>query len=74
MMLALGIGTLPTMLFVTIAFGKLGTKFRGYMLKTAAIIMIVMGANTMYKGISFLGHRSGYADIILNTNILHMNH
>lgn len=74
MMLALGIGTLPTMLFVTIAFGKLGTKFRGYMLKIAAIIMIVMGANTMYKGISFLGYRSGYADLIHNTEMLHMNH
>jgi hypothetical protein len=44
------------------------------MLKTAAIIMIVMGANTMYKGVSFLGYRSGYADLIKNTKMLHMNH
>ncbi len=74
MMLSLGLGTLPTMLFITFAFAKLGTKFRGYMLKSAAIIMIVMGANTMYTGISFLGFRGGYAEIILNTKMLHMSH
>ena len=73
-MLCLGLGTLPTMLFITFAFARLGTKFRGYMLKSATLIMIVMGANTMYKGISFLGFRGGYADIIQNTKMLHMNH
>lgn len=74
MMLVLGVGTLPTMLFVTFAFAKLGTKFRGYMLKSAAVIMILMGLNTMYTGISFLGYRDGYADIVSNTKMLHMNH
>lgn len=78
MMLALGTGTLPMMLFVTFAFGNLGTKFRGIMLKIAAVIMIVMGCNTMYKGISFLGSKSGYADMLHNMQTLdmmqHMNH
>lgn len=64
MMLTLGAGTLPTTLFMTFAFGKLGAKFRGIMLKTAAVIMIVMGCNTMYKGISFLSSDSGYRDML----------
>lgn len=77
MMLSLGAGTLPTMLFVTFAFGKLGTKFRGMMLKTAAVIMIIMGCNTMYKGVSFLGSTTGYAAMLekmQTMEMLHMNH
>lgn len=57
-MLVFGAGTLPTMLFVSIAFGKIGVKFRGTMMKAAAAIMIVMGINTVYKGISFLSEGS----------------
>lgn len=53
MMLAIGAGTLPTMLFVSIAFGKIGAKFRGMMLKSAALVMIVMGLNTFYIGLTF---------------------
>ncbi len=67
LMLALGIGTLPAMLLVTLAFGKLGSGVvRGMMLKTAALIMIIMGSNTMYKGISFLGLKAGYADHLMS--------
>lgn len=64
MMLALGVGTLPTMFVVTFAFGKLGTKARGLMLKVAAVLMIVMGANTMYNGIRFLASDSGFQDMM----------
>ncbi|WP_198942679.1 sulfite exporter TauE/SafE family protein [Methyloprofundus sedimenti] len=64
MMLALGIGTLPTMLVVTFAFGKLGTKARGLMLKFAAVLMIVMGANTMYNGIRFLASDNGFKEMM----------
>ncbi|NOQ34320.1 MAG: sulfite exporter TauE/SafE family protein [Methylococcaceae bacterium] len=53
LMLAFGAGTLPTMLFVSVFFGKLSAKFRGLMLKTAALIMVVMGCNTVYMGLSF---------------------
>lgn len=53
LMLAFGAGTLPTMLLVSVAFGKLGAKVRGLMLKSAAIIMIFMGLNTFYSGLSF---------------------
>ena len=53
LMLAFGAGTLPTMLFVSVAFGKMSAHFRGVMLKSAALIMIVMGCNTIYMGLSF---------------------
>jgi sulfite exporter TauE/SafE len=52
-MLAFGAGTLPTMLFISFAFGKMGANIRGIMLKLAAVIMIFMGLNTIYKGLSF---------------------
>ena len=50
---AFGAGTLPTMLLVSFAFGKIGVGLRGVMLKFAAIVMIFMGLNTVYKGLSF---------------------
>ncbi|WP_031434913.1 sulfite exporter TauE/SafE family protein [Methylomarinum vadi] len=53
LMLAFGAGTLPTMLLVSVAFGKLGAKVRGLMLKSAAFVMIFMGLNTFYSGLSF---------------------
>lgn len=67
LMLVFGAGTLPTMLVVSMAFGKLGAKFRGYMLKSAALIMVVMGINTFYKGLIF------YADEdFSHTSFLHI--
>jgi sulfite exporter TauE/SafE len=53
LMLTFGAGTLPTMLFVSVAFGKMSAHFRGLMLKSAALIMIAMGCNTIYMGLSF---------------------
>lgn len=53
LMLAFGSGTLPTMLFVSLAFGKMSSHFRGLMMKSAALIMIAMGANTLYMGLTF---------------------
>ena len=53
LMLTFGAGTLPTMLFVSLAFGKMSAHFRGLMLKSAALIMIIMGCNTIYMGLSF---------------------
>ncbi|MCK5192071.1 MAG: sulfite exporter TauE/SafE family protein, partial [Methylococcales bacterium] len=53
LMLAFGAGTLPTMLFISFAFAKMGASLRGFMLKSAAIIMILMGLNTIYKGLTF---------------------
>jgi uncharacterized protein len=51
LMLTFGIGTLPTMLFISVAFGKMKANVRGLMLKLAAFIMIVMGINTVYMGL-----------------------
>jgi len=53
LMLAFGAGTLPMMLFVSVAFGKLSANLRGLMFKSAALIMVVMGTNTFYRGLSF---------------------
>ncbi len=53
LMLAFGAGTLPMMLFISMAFGKINAHIRGLMLKTAALIMVFMGSNTFYRGLSF---------------------
>lgn len=53
LMLVFGAGTLPMMLFISVAFGKISAKLRGLMLKTAALIMLGMGVNTIHKGLSF---------------------
>ncbi len=53
LMLAFGAGTLPTMLLISFAFGKMSSTLRGLMLKAAATIMITMGLNTIYKGFNF---------------------
>lgn len=72
MMLALGVGTLPTMLVVTFAFGKLGTAARGLMLKVAAVLMIVMGANTMYNGVRFLASDTGFKEMMHHMQSMEM--
>lgn len=53
LMLTFGAGTLPMMLFISVAFSKLSAKLRGFMYKTAAFIMMFMGLNTIHKGLSF---------------------
>ena len=65
-MLTFGAGTLPTMLFVSVAFGKMSAHFRGLMLKSAAFIMIIMGCNTIYMGMSFY-----VADSFQQHNFIH---
>lgn len=53
LMMAFGAGTLPMMLFVSVAFGKISANLRGLMLKAAALIMVFMGSHTFYRGLSF---------------------
>lgn len=53
LMLAFGAGTLPMMLFISVAFGKIKANIRGMMYKSAALIMVVMGINTFYRGLDF---------------------
>jgi len=65
------------MLVVTFAFGKLGTKARGLMLKGAAVVMLIMGSLTMYNGIRFLASDSGFKAMVHdmgNMNMMDMDH
>jgi len=52
-MLAFGLGTLPSMLFVSLAVGKLSGAFRGVLQKGAAIFIIAIGIKTLYEGVVF---------------------
>nr|CRH07990.1 Conserved membrane protein of unknown function [Candidatus Magnetococcus massalia] len=53
LMLAFGAGTLPAMLFVSLAFHKLGVKLRGWLLKIAGLFVIAMGVSTLWQGLTF---------------------
>lgn len=53
LMLAFGLGTLPAMLFVSIAFARLGPRLRGGLLKAAALCVVVLGLGTLYQGVSY---------------------
>lgn len=62
LMLAFGAGTLPAMLFVSVAFGRLGAQVRGTLLKLAALIVIVMGGITVYHGLVMFNVMRGLVD------------
>ena len=53
LMLAFGAGTLPSMLFASVLFGKLGPKLRGGLQKLAALFVIVLGVSTLWQGVRF---------------------
>jgi len=53
LMAAFGAGTLPSMMFVSVLFGRMGAKFRGNLMKAAALIVIVMGVATVYQGVRY---------------------
>jgi len=53
LMLAFGAGTLPSMLFASVLFGKLGPKLRGGLQKLAALFVIALGAATLWQGLRF---------------------
>lgn len=53
LMAAFGAGTLPSMMFVSVLFGRMGARFRGWLLKTAALVVIAMGAATVYQGVRY---------------------
>ena len=53
MLLVFGIGTLPSMLFVSVAFGRLGARVRGVLLKGAAVVVVAMGMATVYQGAKY---------------------
>ena len=53
LMLAFGAGTLPSMLFASVLFGKLGPRLRGGLQKLAALFVIALGAATLWQGLRF---------------------
>ena len=53
LMLAFGAGTLPSMLSASFLFGRLGPKFRGWLLKGAAVFVIALGISTLWQGLQF---------------------
>lgn len=55
LLLAFGAGTLPSMLFVSLVFGRLGAKVRGLLLKAAAVVVIALGLATVWQGIAYYG-------------------
>lgn len=53
LMLAFGAGTLPSMVFVSVVFGRLGARVRGLLLKGAALVVMVLGVATLMQGVRF---------------------
>ncbi|WP_082914791.1 sulfite exporter TauE/SafE family protein [Paramagnetospirillum marisnigri] len=53
LMLAFGLGTLPSMLFVSFVLGRLGAQARGWLLKAAALVVIALGVATLMQGLRF---------------------
>lgn len=53
LMLAFGAGTLPAMLSASVLFGKLGPRFRGWLLKGAALFVIALGVSTFWQGLRY---------------------
>lgn len=53
LMAAFGLGTLPSMLFVSAVFGRLGARLRGLLLKAAAVFVIGLGISTVWQGAAF---------------------
>jgi sulfite exporter TauE/SafE len=53
LMLAFGAGTLPSMLFASVLFGKLGPRLRGGLQKLAALFVIALGVSTLWQGARF---------------------
>lgn len=53
LLLAFGTGTLPAMLSASVLFGRLGPRFRGWLLKGAALFVIALGISTLWQGIGY---------------------
>ncbi len=53
LLLAFGAGTLPSMLTASFLFGKLGVKTRSWLLRGAALFIIVLGISTLWQGLAY---------------------
>lgn len=54
LMLAFGVGTLPSMLGASLLFGRLGPRMRGWLQKGAGVTVILLGAFTLWQGARYL--------------------
>lgn len=62
LMLAFGLGTVPVMLGVSVVGGSLGNALRGAQLKVAGLVVVGLGAWTLYEGAVFYDVMRGLAD------------
>lgn len=53
LLLTFGAGTLPAMLTASVLFGRLGVRARGWLLRGAAVTVIVLGISTLWQGIRY---------------------
>ncbi len=53
LLLAFGAGTLPAMLSASVLFGRLGPRLRGWLLKAAALTVILLGIATLWQGLRY---------------------
>jgi len=53
LLLAFGAGTLPSMLAASFLFARLGLKTRGWLLRGAALFVIVLGLSTLWQGLAY---------------------
>lgn len=55
LLLAFGLGTLPSMLAASYLFARLGIRMRGLLLRGAALFVIALGLSTLWQGIAYYG-------------------
>jgi uncharacterized protein len=53
LMLAFGLGTLPSMLTLSYVIGRLGCTARTRLMRLAALCVIALGIGTLYQGVSY---------------------
>ena len=62
LMLVFGLGTVPAMLGVSLLGGLLGNAARGGYLQAAGLLVVLLGAWTLYEGVVFYDVMRGLAD------------
>lgn len=62
LMLAFGLGTLPSMLLVSVLLARLGATRRAQLLKLAALFVIALGIATMWQGATYFSVMKGLAN------------
>lgn len=61
-MLFFGLGTLPTMLLVTMTGALLGARIKGLFIPITGVLVILMGSWTLYEGLVFYDIMRGLAN------------